>query len=192
MTYLAEHALPIWIFGVVLVFLAWVTYLNLRTTRSLLLIPGAVALVAALLLAEWLIETPREAVQRRLYEMADVIEADDLPGTLTYISGSSGEVRAEAETLMPQVEVETANVIEVPTIEVNMTAIPPRATLLVHAFVNVTERRNGMKEGVMDWLRVTFVLEDGQWVVQDYEPRNEQIQRERDRLRSHDRAPTLP
>lgn len=184
MTWLAEHALPIWIFGVVLVFLAWVTYLNLRTTKSLLLIPGAVALVAALLLAEWLIETPREAVLRRLYEMADVIEADDLPGTLTYISKSSGEVRAEAETLMPVVEVETANVVEVPGIEVDMAANPPRADLLVHAFVNVTRRRDGMKQGIMDFLRVHFVLEDGQWVVQSYTVENEQLQRERGRYKN--------
>jgi hypothetical protein len=187
MTYLAEHTLPIWIFGLLLVFLAWVTYLNLRTTKSLLLIPAAVALLAAMLLSEWLIETPGEAVRRRLYEMADAIEADDLPTTLTYISTSAGEVRAEAESLMPQVEVETANVVEVPTIDVDMAAQPPRATALVHAFINVTERRNGMKQGVMDWLQVVFVLEDGRWVVQEYEARNEQIQRERERYRNRSR-----
>jgi hypothetical protein len=187
MTYLAEHALPIWIFGVLLVLLAWVTYLNLRTTWSLLLIPAAVALVAALLWAEWLIETPREAVRRRLDELADAIEADDLPTTLTYISTAAPEVRSEAQTLMPQVDVETANVVEVPAIEVDMAAQPPRAELLVHAFINATRRRDGMKQGMLDWLRVTFVLEDGKWVVQDYEPRNEQLRSERDRLRSRDR-----
>lgn len=191
MTWLAEHSLPIWIFGLLLVFLAWVTYLNLRTTKSLLLIPAAVALLAAMLLAEWLIETPGEAVRRRLYEMADAIEADDLPTTLTYISTSAGEVRAEAESLMPQVQVETANVVEVPTIDVNMAAQPPRATVQVHAFVNVTEHRNGMKQGVMDWLQVVFVLEDGRWVVQEYEARNKQIQRERERYRSRERVPAL-
>lgn len=191
MTWLAEHSLPIWIFGLLLVFLAWVTYLNLRTTKSLLLIPAAVALLAAMLLAEWLIETPGEAVRRRLYEMADAIEADDLQTTLTYISTSAGEVRAEAESLMPQVQVETANVVEVPTIDVNMAAQPPRATVQVHAFVNVTEHRNGMKQGVMDWLQVVFVLEDGRWVVQEYEARNKQIQRERERYRSRERVPAL-
>jgi len=167
----------------VLVFLAWVTYLNLRTTKSLLLIPGAVALVAALLLVEWLIETPREAVLRRLYEMADAIEADDVPTTLTYISTSAGEIRAECEELMPLVEVETANVVEVPSVEVDMAAQPPRTTVLVHAFIKVTERRNHMKEGLFDWLRVTFVLEGGRWVIQDYTVQNDQLNRERDRYR---------
>lgn len=187
MTYLAEHALPIWIFGGVLVFLAWVTYLNLRTTKSLLLIPAAVALVAALLLAERLIETPREAVRRSLYEMADAIEADDVVATLAYVSTSAPVVRSECETLMPLVEVEKANVVDVPTIEVDMSARPPRAEALVHAFISATHRRNGMKQGMLDWLQVTFVLEEGRWVVQDYTPRNEQIQRERERYRKGSR-----
>jgi hypothetical protein len=184
MTWLAEHALPIWIGGGVLLFLAWVTYLNLRTTKSLLLMPAAVALTAGLLAAEWLIETPREAVLRRLYEMADAIEADDVPTTLTYISAGAPEIRGEAESLMPLVEVETANVVEAPTVEIDMAANPPEATVLVHAFINVTQRRNGMKQGLFDWLRVTFVLEDGRWVIGDYTVANERLNQERDRYRA--------
>lgn len=183
MTYLAENPLPIWIVGFLLVFLAWVTYLNLKTTKSLLLIPAAVLLMVGLLLAEWLIETPREAVRRTLGELMAAIEADDLPGTLGYISSSAAAVRADAESLMPLVTVDQANVIDVPNIDVDEAANPPEAVALVQAFFDVTLERNGMRQPIVDWVHVTFVLEDGRWLVRDYMLHNEQFRQRRDRYR---------
>lgn len=195
MTYLAEHALPIWIVGGLLVFLAWINYLNVRTTKSLLLIPIAVLLMAGALLAEWFVETPREAIRRTVYELADAIEANDLPGTLRYVSTSAADVRGDAEALMPRFTIEAANVIDVPKIDVDQRAVPPSADILVRGFVDGTLNRNGMKQSMLDWVHVTFVLEEGRWVVQDYTPENQLLgrardryrRRERDRLRSDDR-----
>jgi hypothetical protein len=185
MTYLAENPLPTWIVGFLLVFLAWVTYLNLRTTKTLLLIPAAVLLMVGLLLAEWWIETPREAVRRALDEVMATVEADDLPGTLARISNSpsAAAVRADAKTLMPLVTVDQANVIDVPNIDVDLSANPPEAVALVQAFFDVTMERNGMRQPVLDWVHVTFVLEDGRWLVREYMLHNEQFRQRRDGYR---------
>ena len=85
MNYLAENALPIWVAGAVLLTMAGVVYWQLRSGAAL------AAMIAdcrdhrrCSLGVEHFVETPREAVERTLYEMADVVEANDVAGALTY------------------------------------------------------------------------------------------------------------
>ena len=66
MNYLAENAIVIWMSGAVLVTMAGVVYWQTRAGAALLAMLAAVLTTASLLVAEHLIETPREAVDRTL------------------------------------------------------------------------------------------------------------------------------
>ena len=74
-----------------------------------------------LLLVERLIETPREAVERTLYELADTVEANDVPARSRYLAPTrrTRKIRKDVETLMPLVKIERANIIGTPKIEVD-------------------------------------------------------------------------
>ncbi len=64
MNWLAENSLAIWMLGTVALTLALVIYFQTRTNRALYGVAAVVIVTAALLLTSWLIETPREAVER--------------------------------------------------------------------------------------------------------------------------------
>jgi len=168
--YLAENALVIWVGGAVLLTLAVVVYFQLRTTASLVAILIVVLLTAALLVAEHLIDTPREAVERTLYELAAAIEADDLAGVLRFIAPTATEVRGDVETLMPLVDVEKARVLGTPEIMVDESAQPATATVNCQGLVDVTVKQSGMKGPYMDRVQIQFVLSEHDWLIESYTP----------------------
>lgn len=168
MNYLAENSLPIWVAGAVLLTMAGVVYWQLRSGAALAAMAGVVLLTATLLAAEHFVETPREAVARTLYEMADVVEANDVPGALTYIAPGSSAIRRDVEELMPQVRIEKANIMGTPQVHVDMAAHPPTATVTCRGFVYGTHKRSGMTGGEPVDLVLTFVQAGDRWLVQDY------------------------
>ncbi len=170
MTYLAENALPIWVGGAVLVTFALVVYAQLRTATALKGVVGAVLVTALLLVASWLIVTPREAVETSLKSLAAAVEANDLPGTLDHIAPGAYLVRSDAETLMPQVTVSKARVMSTPKIELSPPDDPTEAVVRFRAFVELIRKRDGMRGGRMGDLTVTFVREGDRWLVESYEP----------------------
>jgi hypothetical protein len=148
-------------------------YLQTRSRGAVAAMGIIVLLTAALLAVEWLLETPREAVARTLYEIAGAIEADDLPGVLTYIAPSSTEVRADAETLVPLVVVEKARILGTPNIDVDDTTNPRKATVNCQAMVNVVVKQNGLKGPYMDRVTIDFVERDGRWLIESYTPKQD-------------------
>ena len=82
MNFLAENPLPIWVTAALLLTMAAVVYFQTGRSGALAAMALIVAIAAALLAAEHFIETPREAVERTLYEMADVVEANDVDGAI--------------------------------------------------------------------------------------------------------------
>lgn len=168
MIYLAENGLPIWMGGAVLVTLALVVYWQLRTARALVGVVAAVLLTALLLVAETLIVTPREAVERTIYSLAATIEANDVPGVLSYISPAASRVRTDAETLMPLVRVEKARIVNSPQIELSPPNDPTEAVVRFRALVEATRRHDGMKGAGMDDLTVSLVHEGDRWLVESY------------------------
>jgi hypothetical protein len=168
--FLAENSLPIWLGGAVLFTLAVVIYFQLRSTASLVAMLVVVLLTAALLVAEYVIVTPREAVERTLYELAATIEADDLPGVLRFIAPAAAEVRSDAEALMPLVVVEKARVLGTPEITVDQSAQPMTATVSCRAFAEVTVKQSGMKVPYADRVEIHFVESGGAWLIESYTP----------------------
>ncbi len=168
MTYLAENALAICVGGAVLVTLALVVYLQTRSSAALKGLGAVVLLTALLLVYSWLVVTPREAVERTLYSLAAVVEANDLEGTLDHIAPAASEVRAEAEAVMPLVTVEKARVVSTPQFELSPPDDPTEAVVRFRAFGQGTVHRGGQKGAAMDDVAVTFVRAGDRWLVKSY------------------------
>jgi hypothetical protein len=161
--YLSENSLPIWMGGAVAFTMALVAYLQTRGNAALLSMVAVVALVAVLLVTERLIETPREAVERTLYELAATVERNDVLATLAFMTPNA-VVRKDVEMLMPLVNIERARVISTPQIEFD----PNGAVVKCRGFVIATNKQNGMKGGAEDEVMLAFVLRNDRWLLQDY------------------------
>ncbi|MEX2306302.1 MAG: hypothetical protein WD738_01840 [Pirellulales bacterium] len=169
MNWLAENALPIWMGGAVALTMAMVIYLQTRSNRALLGMGAVVLATAALLTAEWFMETPREAVERTLYQLAAAVEANDVPGTLAFLAPTADErIREDVETLMPLVNIERARVIGTPQIDVADGSDPAAATVQCRGIIVATVKRSGMKGGADDRLTMEFVRDGDRWLVESY------------------------
>jgi hypothetical protein len=171
--WLFENPVAIWCGGAVLLTLAVVVHLQMRTRASLLAIAAIVLLTAALLIAERLIVTPREEVQQTLDLLAARIEANDLPGVLTFVAPSAKAVRADAESLMPLVTVNRAAIVSTPEIAVDMEAQPATADVSCQGLVDVTVKQNGMKGPYLDRVKIHFVHSGGRWLIESYTPQKD-------------------
>jgi hypothetical protein len=161
--YLAENSLPIWVAGAVALTMTLVVYFQTRTNRALLAVGVVVAIIIALLAAERVMETPREAVERTLYQLAATVEANDLPGTLAFMAPNA-PVRREAEELMPLVNIERARIIGTPKIDMDLKG----SVVSCRAFIVATTKQNGMKGGAEDELTLTFIQHGDRWLLEDY------------------------
>jgi hypothetical protein len=165
MNYLAENSLPIWAAGAVAFTMALVAYLQTRSSTALLAIVTVIGLVAVLLVSERLIETPREAVERTLYELAETVEANDVAGALGFVAPSANsQIRKDIERLMPLVNIERARVMGTPKIEFEAN----RAFVKCRGIIIATNKQNGMKGGAEDELTMTWVQVGNRWLVKDY------------------------
>jgi hypothetical protein len=170
MNWVGENAVVIWVGGAVFVTLAFVVYSQLRTTTALLAILAVVLVTAALLVAEYLIVTPREAVAQTLNDLAAAIEADDLPAVLRFIAPDSKTVRGDAESLMPLVTVEKARIVSTPQIDVDESTQPATATARCQGLVDVTIKQNGMKGPYLDRVEIHFIRDGDRWLIKSYKP----------------------
>ena len=154
MNWLAENALPIWVGGAVALTMALVVYLQTRTQRVRCRRSVAVvAIVAALLVTERLMETPREAVERTLYELAATVEANDVPGALGFLAptadtqirercrnaDAAGEDRAGAHHRHAENRGRSGDASDT-------------ATVQCRGLIVATDKQNGMKGGAEDEL----------------------------------------
>jgi hypothetical protein len=168
MNYLAENALPIWVAGAVLLTAAGVFYWQSRSGAALAAMLAVAAIAGLLLGFERVVETPTEAVERTLYEMADVVERNDVPGALAFIAPGASAIRSDVETLLPQVRIERANITGTPVALVDLSQNPPTATVTCRGFVYGMLKRNGMTGGQPVELELTFVQSGDRWLVKDY------------------------
>lgn len=173
MTWLFENPIAILSVGAMLVVLATVVHLQMRTRGSLLTVFGVVLATAALLAVERLVVTPREEVAQTLDDLAKRIAANDLPGVISFIEPGAKQVRADAESLMPLVTVDRAKIIGTPEIAVETAAIPPTATANCQAFVDVTVKQNGLKGPYLDRVEIHFVREGDRWLIESYKPQKD-------------------
>lgn len=168
MDYLAENALPIWVGGAVLLTLTLVVYAQTRTSKSLIAGLVVIVVTAALLLAEYLVETPREAVERTLYALADAVERNDMEAALEFIAPGTSNIRSDVETVMPLVTINKANVVGTPQTILHLSLDPPAASVTCRGFVHGVVKRTGMTGGDYAEVTLTFVRDGDRWLVDDY------------------------
>jgi hypothetical protein len=167
MNWLAENALPIWMGGAVALTMASIVYFQTRAKGAAIGIVGVLTVTAALLLFNWWVETPREAVERTLYQLAATVESNDVPGTLAFLAPSAApQLRKDVETLMPQVRIERARIIGTPQIE--MYPNDAGATIQCRGIILAVNKRDGMKGGDDDRLVLEWERQGDRWFLKNY------------------------
>ncbi|MCC7474022.1 MAG: hypothetical protein IT425_01395 [Pirellulales bacterium] len=167
MTWLAENSLPIWMAGALALTMAGIVYFQTRSRGSFYAVLGVIAVTAALLAVNRFVETPREAVERTLYELAAKVEANDVPGSLAYLAPNACKnVRADVETLMPQVRIERARIIGTPEIEMNSDG--STATIQCRGIILAVRRGDGMKGGGQDDMVLEWSRHGERWLLENY------------------------
>jgi hypothetical protein len=167
MNWLAENTLPIWMAGAVALTMALIVFAQTRTRGAFIGILAVIGITAALLMTSWLIVTPREAVERALYDLAATVEANDVAGALNYLAPTaSKELREDVQTLMPQVRIERARVIGAPQTEMNASA--DAATVQCRGIIVAVNKQDGMKGGADDRLTLQWVRRGDRWLLERY------------------------
>jgi hypothetical protein len=167
MNWLAENALPIWMGGAVAFTMALIVFYQTRTNGALFGVLGVIVVTATLLLTEWLIETPREAVERSLYSLAATVEANDVAGALSCLAPSaSAELRHDAESLMPLVRIERARIIG--AVQIDMAPNDNAATAHCRAIIIAVNKQDGMKGGDDDRFVLQWVRRGDRWLLESY------------------------
>jgi hypothetical protein len=169
MNWIAENALPIWACGAIALTMALIVYFQTRTNGALLGVAIVIGLMALLLAVESWLETPREAVERTLYELAAAVEANDVNRTSGFLSPNADPaIRSDIETLMPLVVIDRARIIGSPKIEVGDDPNATTATAQVRGIIVALIKRNGMKGGQEDELTLDFVRSGDRWLLEGY------------------------
>jgi hypothetical protein len=167
MNWLAENSLPIWVGGGIALTMALIVYFQIRSRGSQLGVVVVLLITATLLLFNRLVETPREAVERTLYNLAATVEANDVPGVLKFIGPSATKgLKNDVETLMPLVRIERARVIGAPKTELSPAA--DSATTECRGLVMAVNKRDGMKGGAEDRFTLNWIRSGDHWLLQDY------------------------
>jgi hypothetical protein len=169
MNWLAENTLTILMIGSVALAMALFVWFQTRTNGALYGVFGVILLTAVLALTSWLIETPREAVERSLYELAATVEANDVKGALNYLAPSADpQLRKDVETLMPLVQIDRARIIGAPEIDLEGGANVNAATVKCRGIIMAVNKKDGMKGGAEDHLVLRWVLHDNRWLIESY------------------------
>ena len=169
MNWLAENTLTILMIGAVALAMALFVYSQTRTNGALYGVVGVFLFTAVLVLTSWIIETPREAVERTLYDLAATVEANDVKGALSYLAPSAdAQLRKDVETLMPLVKIERARIIGTPEIEVEGGSNEDSAVVKCRGVILAVNKQDGMKGGAEDHLVPHWVLRDGRWLLESY------------------------
>lgn len=167
MRYLLESPIPWLTAGAVCLTVAGMVF-NVGRSRWALLAMGLVVLATCggVLVERW-VETPRESVQRATIELMAAVEGDDLPGVLQRIDPAAQRPRSDAQRLMPEFEIDQANVASDP--EVFLEGEPPTAARAEFpAFVLAGHRQSGFTGGDTGRVTMHFRREGDRWLLTDY------------------------
>ncbi len=169
MTVFIENPVAIAVFGALAATLALVVYLARRNFGSLVAIAGVAALTVLMLAVEKFVVTDREAVEAGVEQVFDAIESNDLPGVLEWIDPAAANVKADAESLMPEVKVSTANAAAI-EVEVNDAANPPTAKSQCRAYLNAVHGSSGMAMPYMNQrVDLNWVKRGNHWRITGYQ-----------------------
>jgi hypothetical protein len=95
-------------------------------------------------------------VATTLQQVLDAIESNDVPGVLAHLSPQAGDVRTDAETLMPRLQIERANSAGEVVITLDDEQDPTQATAEFKGLIVATDKSSGMRGGYNDGVKVVL------------------------------------
>lgn len=173
MTLLFESPIPLLAVGVIVAAIFGVTFLQ---TGKRWAAAGAVAAVlasVALLVVERLVVTPSEEVRATLHDLEQTLDANDLPGVISFIDPDAARVLSSANARLPGVKIDDARITTPIKVEVNEYGNPPTATAVFTGRIDVSGNFGGglvAIEGQPYIRRFTLKLRRGadRWLIYDY------------------------
>jgi len=126
-----------------------------------------VLLTSLLLVSERLIITEREQVETSLDALITAVASNDVTRVLTWIDSAATEVRHEAETLMPMVDVEDTGATAV-TVEVDKSSSPLTAIARCQGRLRGVHRRSGVTVFYLDQVEFNWVRKGDRWLLRDF------------------------
>jgi hypothetical protein len=89
--------------------------------------------------------------------------------TLTFLATNANPaIRSDVETLMPLVEIERANILGTPEIDLEAGSEPATATARIRGIIVARIKRNGMKGGQDDELKLSLIRNGDRWLIVSY------------------------
>lgn len=163
---LFESSFQILAFGLFLAVPFFIMAIHFRD-RRLWIASGVVSgLIVLALAVEWYVVTPREEVRQELYELAQIVENNDLEKLLERISSTRPDVLSRARNEMPQYDFSTCNIVSVHRILVDKDN-PRKATADFLVRFHLSSR--GYTGGGYRDVILNFEKEDdGKWRIVDY------------------------
>ena len=169
MNTLLENPLPIYAIGAVLAAFCGLAFLARRTMPSLLALIGVVLLTLIMVVVERVVVTDAEHIKTATTALMRALEQNDLPGLLTHIDPAASQVRSDAETLMPLVQLKDTGAASI-QVEVDSSLSPAQAECEFHAKVDGVHTRSGMRLFYFDRVQATWTKQGDRWLLTDYTP----------------------
>ena len=167
MNLLLENPLPIWSLGAVCLAVSVIVFFAKRSLGSFLGMAGVIAVTLLSVFVERNIITPSEEVEQALATLMSAIEANNLSSVLAQLAPTAQHVRADAETLMPQLKIRETGSTAV-RVEVDESVHPPRATVHFRGRIEGTHAHSGSRIFYFDQVEIDWQESGDQWLVVDY------------------------
>jgi hypothetical protein len=169
MNWLFDQPISLIVIGLAIAFLLGVAWVQTGKNVFLYAMAVAVLLFGVLLVVERSVVTDREAVEARVYQLAELVEQNKVDEIVKSFVVSRPEWAAKARQELPRYQFTEARVTQIHRVEVNSHHQPPE--VIVELNVSVSGTFEQFATGTyLRWLRVKFWKEDdGQWRVADYE-----------------------
>ena len=170
MTALFENPLPALLIGSLTTVILAGGWLHTGSKWLLAAVVAAIVLTVAAVLAERLIVTDREQVTQTLFDIAKLVERNQVNEALTYAYPKTPAVRAQAAAELPLYRFSEVDIKSNLEVEVFPERTPPMATAEFNVVV-VLSTRDGLLNNrrIPRYVEVTFYKDDdGQWRVGAY------------------------
>jgi len=170
MTWLLESPLTILLFGVVVAALVAVALFALQRKWLLWTLLGWVAVVAAALVLERQVATPREEVHAALLRLADALEENDKAAVLALVSPRATDLRGDISSALDRYRVDSMSIKR----NLQITVDGQEATAEGNVVFSGAIKRGQYARGTYPcYLVLEFVRDSGVWRVaslKDYVP----------------------
>jgi uncharacterized membrane protein YhiD involved in acid resistance len=131
---------------------------------------AALVLTGLLLALERAVETDREQIESTLYHIARDVERNDLEAVLRHAHSEAKWIRRQASDELPRYDFQDVNIKSNLTIRLESDEDPRQAVAEFNVVVVLSDRLGFLKDRrIPRFVIVTFLRENGDWRVTDYE-----------------------